>query len=68
MADEIIEELWRIKDRMAREHGYDIDALVAHLQTTQQVEGRQAVDLRATKQAATEAVSARQHSSQGSRR
>ena len=30
MADEIIEELWRIKDDMAREHGYDIDRLAAY--------------------------------------
>lgn len=32
MADEIIEELWTIKDEIAREHGYDIDTLVAHIQ------------------------------------
>jgi len=31
MADEIIEELWKIKDAIALEYGYDIDALVAHL-------------------------------------
>lgn len=31
MADPIIEELWDIKDGIAREHGYDLDALVAHL-------------------------------------
>ena len=30
MADEIIEELWRIKDDMAREHGYDVDRLAAY--------------------------------------
>ena len=30
MADEIIEELWRIKDDVAREHGYDIDRLAAY--------------------------------------
>ena len=33
MSDEIIKELWQIKDNIAREHGYDIDALVAHLRT-----------------------------------
>ena len=33
MSDEIIEELWRIKDSIAREHGYDIEALVAYLQS-----------------------------------
>ena len=30
MADEIIEEVWRIKDELAREHGYDIDRLGAY--------------------------------------
>ncbi len=49
MSDEIIMELWRIKDRIAREHGYDIDALVAHLQAKNRAEGRQVVDLRAMK-------------------
>ncbi len=32
MTDEIIEELWAIKDRLAKEHGYDLDALVTHFQ------------------------------------
>ncbi len=32
MTDEIIKELWRIKDNIARDHGYDLDALVAYLQ------------------------------------
>ena len=31
MADEIIEEVWRIKDEIAREHGYDIHRLAAYL-------------------------------------
>ena len=30
MADEIIEELWRVKDEIAREHGYDVDRLAAY--------------------------------------
>ena len=30
MADEVIEELWRIKDDMAREHGYDFGRLAAY--------------------------------------
>ncbi len=30
MADEIIEEVWRIKDELAREHGYDLDRLGAY--------------------------------------
>ena len=32
MPDEIIEELWRIKDGMAREHGNDVRKLAAYLQ------------------------------------
>ena len=32
MADEIIEEVWRIKDEIAREHGYDLDRLGAYFQ------------------------------------
>ncbi len=31
MPDEIIKELWEIKDAIAREHGYDVDSLAAHL-------------------------------------
>ncbi len=30
MADEIIEEVWRIKDEIAREHGYDLGKLGAY--------------------------------------
>ena len=32
MPDEIITELWRVKDDLAREHGYDVRALAAYLQ------------------------------------
>ena len=56
MPDEIIKELRQIKDRMAREHRYDIDAFVAHLQSRQSVEGWQVVDLRAMKEAAGQAA------------
>ena len=31
MADAIIEELWRVKDRMARDAGYDVKALAASI-------------------------------------
>ena len=32
MSDEIIKELWRIKDSIAREHGNDVRKLAAYLQ------------------------------------
>ena len=32
MGDEIIEELWGIKDSIAREHGNDVRSLAAYLQ------------------------------------
>ena len=62
MPDEIIEELWQIKDSMAREHGYDIDTFVAHLQSRQRACDRQVVDLRAMKEAAERAASAKPRS------
>lgn len=49
MADEIIEELWKIKDGIAREYGYNVDALVAHLKTKGRSAGQKAVDLRTKK-------------------
>ena len=52
MPDEIIKELWQIKEDIAREHGYDIDALVAHLQTKERREGQRVVDLRPLKETA----------------
>jgi hypothetical protein len=54
MADEIIEELWNIKDGIARDYDYDIDALVAHLTALAPSPGQRVVDLRATRTAAQE--------------
>ena len=45
MADEIIKELWEVKDAIAQEHGYDIDALVAHLRARRRAKGQRVVDL-----------------------
>ncbi len=45
MTDEIINELWEIKDAIAREHGYDLDALAAHLKTRTRPKGQRVVDL-----------------------
>ena len=58
MPDEIIEELWRIKDSIAREHGYDIEALVAYLQNKEKAEGRQIVGLSAMKKTTKQGTSA----------
>jgi hypothetical protein len=52
MSDEIIKELWQIKDSIAREHGYDLEALVAHLRTKKRPKGQRVVDLHAIRGAA----------------
>jgi hypothetical protein len=49
MADEIIRELWEIKDNIAREYGYDLDALVNYLKTRQKNRDPKVVDLQASK-------------------
>ena len=53
MADEIIQEVWRSKDHLAREFHHDIRALAAELQRRQKRSGRKVVNLakEATKQA-----------------
>ena len=58
MSDEIIKELWQVKDNIAREHGYDLEALVAHLQTKKRPEGQCVVDLRAIRKAAEQGTGA----------
>jgi len=50
MADEIIKALWKIKDGIANEHGYDVKALVAHLRSKKHKPDQQVVDLRSMKQ------------------
>ena len=59
MPDEIIQELWQIKDSMAQEYEYDIDMLVAHLKTRQYTPGQRIVDLHAMKEASERTVSAK---------
>lgn len=49
MADEIIKELWQIKDGIASEHGYDMTAFVAYLKARKHLEDHQVVDLRTMK-------------------
>jgi hypothetical protein len=45
MADEIIRELWQIKDAIAREFDYNVEALVAHLRSAESRSDRTVVDL-----------------------
>ena len=45
MSDEIIEELWSIKDDMAREHRNDVRRLAAYLQSKMHEQSGPAVDL-----------------------
>lgn len=55
MPDEIIRELWQIKDDIAREHGYDVDALVAHLRSAASGSDHVVVDLESMKKEANQA-------------
>jgi len=58
MADEIIEELWRIKDDIANECGYDVKAFVVHLKDKKHLKERQVVDLRSIKRSTDQEVNA----------
>jgi uncharacterized protein YebE (UPF0316 family) len=51
MADEIIKELWKIKDGIAHEYGYNVDVLVAHLKEQELSSGQKVVNLCAKKTA-----------------
>nr|VFJ60624.1 MAG: hypothetical protein BECKDK2373B_GA0170837_10944 [Candidatus Kentron sp. DK]VFJ61970.1 MAG: hypothetical protein BECKDK2373C_GA0170839_10933 [Candidatus Kentron sp. DK] len=52
MKDEVLQELWEIKDELARESGYDIETLFKMLRTVQAASTRPVVNLYAEKQAA----------------
>ncbi len=52
MADEIIKELWNIKDGIANEYDYDVKALAAYMKTKNCKVDYQIVDLRSKKQVA----------------
>lgn len=45
MSDEIIQEVWQTKDRIAQQFNYDINALAAELRMQQQQSGRKVVNL-----------------------
>lgn len=59
MADEIIEEVWRVKDEIAREHGYDIDRLAAYFR--RRGREREAREARAAKEGGESAAADGQH-------
>ena len=44
-SDQIIEELWQIKDDIAREHGHDIGRLVAYFRRRRRRPGERVIDL-----------------------
>lgn len=45
MSDEIIRDLWRIKDEIACEQGYDVESLAAYLRRKKRTEGRQVLEM-----------------------
>ena len=50
MADEIITELWKVKDAIAKEYGCDVKAIVAYLRAKKRGEENSVIDLRSMKQ------------------
>jgi hypothetical protein len=58
MADEIIKELWKIKDSIANKYGYDVKALVAHLRAKEHRGEEPVVNLRYIKQTAEQTSTA----------
>jgi hypothetical protein len=51
MADEIIKELWQVKDGIANEYNYEAKTFVAHLRAIKNKGDRAVADLRSTKKA-----------------
>jgi hypothetical protein len=45
MTDEIIQEVWRAKERLARTFNYDVETLAAEMRRRQETSGRKLVDL-----------------------
>ena len=49
MTDEIIREVWRAKDRLAKKFGYDVRSLAAELRKREAESDRPVIDLAAQK-------------------
>jgi hypothetical protein len=45
MTDEIIREVWRAKDEVAKQFNYDVNALAAELRKREKESGRKVVNL-----------------------
>ncbi len=58
MTDEIIKELWKIKDGIANEYGCDVKALVTHLRAKKHNKNKQVVNLRSMKKTAEQVAQA----------
>jgi hypothetical protein len=58
MPDEIIEELWKIKDDIANECGCDVKTLVAYLEDNKHTKDGQVVDLRSINKTTDQGVHA----------
>ncbi|MFP4501355.1 MAG: hypothetical protein ACLFTT_10190 [Candidatus Hydrogenedentota bacterium] len=54
MSDPVIEELWNIKDAIAKAHNYDVDALLDHLEEQGKHRKNELVDLAARKKLSKE--------------
>ena len=52
MADEIITELWKVKDAIAKEYGCDVKSLVAHLRAKKREGDNRVINHRSMKQVA----------------
>jgi hypothetical protein len=46
MTDQTLKELWKIKDDIAKEHGYDLDSLVRYLRSKHTAGKRDQAQLR----------------------
>lgn len=56
MPDEVLTELWRIKDDIARQYGNDVEALVTHLRQLESLERFPVVQPSAVRPSAEEGV------------
>nr|VFK22946.1 MAG: hypothetical protein BECKLPF1236B_GA0070989_13344 [Candidatus Kentron sp. LPFa] len=56
MKDEVLQELWEIKDELVRESGYDIEALFKTLRTIQAASTHPIVNLAVRKSTVEQAV------------